>query len=184
MLRKVLVLAVASLVLSAGAATAAAGAATPYRPPPPVDYQAQVVATFNSSVGEVLYRRGWWYAETANQGFGFDKIYHKHNIKDKNIVGAVVQNPGTTSDEGGGRYVYTGAWQWRQCDVDGNCVVKDQRTVRVVVDYAPWSLAPARGMLGINTAYCQGDLQCPEWINQLGVGSVRGSVVAYVGKGS
>lgn len=157
------------------------------QPPPSVDYQAQVVETFKNSVGgDVLYRRGWWYTERPNDGFGFDKVYHKHNIKDNQIVGAVVRNPGTTEDAGGGRWVHTGVWQWRQCDVNGNCVVKDQRTVRVVIDYAPWGLAPDRGQLGINTAYCQGDLQCPEWINQLSARNIAsGSTdVMYVGKGS
>ena len=157
------------------------------RPPPSVDYQAQVVETFKSSAGgDVLYRRGWWYTERSNEGFGFDKVYHKHNIEDNQIVDAVVRNPGTTEDVGGGRWVHTGVWQWRQCDVNGNCTVKDQRTVRVVIDYAPWGLAPERGQLGINTAYCQGDLQCPEWINQLSARSNfrGGGGVEYVGKGS
>lgn len=150
------------------------------RPPPTVDYQAYVVEHFTNSVGdEVLYRRGWWYPETPGQGFGFDKVYWKHNIKDNQVVGAVVRNPGTVEDAGGGRWVHTGVWQWRQCDSSGNCQVKDQRTVRVVIDYAPWGLAPERGMLGVNTAYCEGDVQCPEWINELGAGRA-GFDVRYV----
>jgi hypothetical protein len=90
------------------------------RPPPTADYQAEVVEHFTNSAGdEVLYRRGWWYAEKPGQGFGFDKIYWKHNLKDNQVVGAVVNNPGTVSDEGGGRWVHTGLWQWRQCGTNG-----------------------------------------------------------------
>jgi len=55
----------------------------------------------------------------------------------------------------------------RQCDVNGDCTVIDQEIVRVVIDYAPWGAAPGRGQLGINTEYCEGKTQCPDWLNDL-----------------
>ena len=109
------------------------------RPPPSIDYQAYVVERFtNSAGGEVLYRRGWWYSDQPDRGFGFDKVYHKHNVGDNQIVGEVVQKPGNVDEVGGGRWVHQGLWQRRQCDVNGDCTVIDQEIVRVVIDYAPW----------------------------------------------
>lgn len=62
-----------------------------YRLPPPVSYQAFVRKVFTNSVGKpVFYRRGWWYPERPKDGFGYDKIFWKHSIKNNQVVAAPI----------------------------------------------------------------------------------------------
>lgn len=164
---------VAGAALCAGLMVATPGTAVAQRPPPSVGYQAHPVEHFvNPTGGEVLYRRGWWYAEQPNNGFGLDKVYHKHGITNNRVVELPVRYPKKMEDAGGGRYVHEGDFVLKECNLSG-CTEKDRRTVRVVIDYAPWSIAPERGHLGINTAYCVGDLVCPGWVNSVSPATTR-----------
>lgn len=179
-----LLLALVSLSLAASNSIAVAQPA-----PPPVDYQAEVVATMPNSVGDpVLYRRGWWYAETPNKGFGFDKVFHKHNITNDDVVRYVVGGPIKVENAGNGRWIHWGSFDRRDCGLTG-CTVLETVGVKVVIDYSNWGLAPERGMLGINTAYCEGYVRCPDWVNATApaVPTARGGEgepdVVYNGRG-
>ncbi len=146
------------------------------RPKPPVSYQAYVRKVFKNSVGgPVFYRRGYWYAETPKEGFGYDKVYWKHNIKNDQVVAAVVGGPMQVLSAGDKVWVHRGEFSRRVCKI-GGCAVRERVWVRAVIDYRPFKLAPNSGMVGVVTAYCEFGKdrpRCPEWINQVFGGPAR-----------
>lgn len=141
------------------------------RQPPSIEYQAEVVREMtNSTGGQAVLRRGWWYPEFANQGFGYDKIFHKHGITNTDVVAGTVAQPDDVINEGGGRYVHLRTLIEVTCDSVG-CVDTDSTIIRIVIDYSPWNAAPQYGQLGVNTAYCQEEpavVRCDSWVNELG----------------
>ena len=145
------------------------------RPEPPVSYQAYVRKVFTNSVGgPVFYRRGFWYAET-DRGFGFDKVFWKHNIKNDQVVAAVVRGPMEVRNQALGRWAHRGEFARRVCKLSG-CTVSERVWVRVAIDYNPFWGAPKSGMRGVVTAYCEFGKawpRCPEWINQVFGGPAR-----------
>ena len=146
------------------------------RPKPPVSYQAYVRKVFTNSVGDpVFYRRGYWYAETPNEGFGFDKVFWKHNIKNDQVVAAVVNGPMRVINLGNNRWNHRGEFDRRVCKLSG-CTVIERVRVLVAIDYNPFKLAPKSGMFGVVTAFCEfrkDRPRCPEWINQVFGGPAR-----------
>ncbi|WP_139319368.1 hypothetical protein [Pseudonocardia sp. Ae706_Ps2] len=146
------------------------------RPKPPVSYQAYVRKVFTNSVGDpVFYRRGYWYAETPNEGFGFDKVFWKHNIKNDQVVAAVVNAPMQVINKGMNRWNHRGEFLRRVCKLTG-CTVAERVRVLVAIDYNPFERAPKSGMLGVVTAFCElgkSRPRCPEWINHVFGGPAR-----------
>lgn len=146
------------------------------RPDPPMSYQAYVRKVFKNSVGgPVFYRRGFWYAERPDSGFGYDKVFWKHNIKNDQVVAAVVTGPMQVKNQGLGRWAHRGEFARRVCKLSG-CTVFERVWVRVGIDYNPFWGAPKSGMTGVVTAFCEFGKtrpRCPGWINQVFGGPAR-----------
>ncbi len=176
----ILVIVVACLFSVVGVSAAASEAPEPEamaaRPAPPVSYQAHVRKIFKNSVGgDVFYRRGYWYAETPDAGFGYDKVFWKHNIKNDQVVAAVVRAPMEVINKGNNRWNHRGEFLRRVCKLSG-CTVAERVRVLVAIDYNPFRLAPKSGMLGVVTAFCEFGKdrpRCPEWVNQVFGGPAR-----------
>jgi hypothetical protein len=129
--------------------------------PPPISYQATVVATFTNSVGgTVLYRQGWHAG--GSTGFGRDKVHNKHGITNDDIVAKVVNAPQQVlqdNQQTPGRWVHR-----KEALLVGLTGVTDRVWVRVVIEYHGWS---GPGQHGVVTAYCEGyPGRCPEWVNR------------------
>ena len=154
--------------------------------PPPSGYPVNevVMSTTDANNRTVLMRRGYWDANQPNGGFGYDKLYHKHNIKNKNAVKFVVRNPnGGTAQNGSTRRVYN-AWAHRiKCYVGIFCRVVDRREVKVAVDSRYDH--HAKGQKGVITGYCENPdraLRCPDWVDQsLNVQTLQGGKQAAEG---
>jgi hypothetical protein len=151
-------------------------------PPGSIEYQAQVLKRGNDNHGrEVILRRGF-YDKPTDSGFGYDKLFWKHNVADRSLPFAVVANPGASGvqpgdDDGdaaagpvGDRWWYEGVWQHRVCDVNHRCDVIESVTMRVIVEFETWQASPQSGDVGMITAYCKGMLRCPDWLNHLQAG--------------
>ncbi|MDN5918187.1 MAG: hypothetical protein L0I76_24335 [Pseudonocardia sp.] len=95
----------------------------------------------------------------GDAGFGYTKACQKHNFCNLNLIQATIEGRGDTSDEGGGRFKYTGH------------VVGDEVgdvTLIVIGDLNPQTArgaTPDGGPAGVITAYCAGAPRCPDPIN-------------------
>lgn len=127
---------------------------------PSIPYQALIVANFTNSLGgNVHYRRGWH--EGGSTGFGRDKVHLKHGITNDDIVRKVVREPQQAfrdSPSQPGRWVHR-----KEALLIGFSGVTDRVTVRVIIEYHGWQ---GPGQMGIVTAYCEGYVVCPSWVNR------------------
>lgn len=141
-------------------------------PPPPVSYQEYVVQVCKNTLNEnVYFRRGWWFTDQPNAGFGFDKIYHKHNIRVRDRICRTVREPTKVEPAGG-----PGGWAHERIFGEFDCrrgrpgcALVRSVVIRVIINYHGW-FGP--GQQGIVTAYCKyldKRPRCDEWINHPGV---------------
>lgn len=122
-------------------------------------------------------RRGFYciQANGTGLGFGYDKAWHRHNIKNLKSIQFVLQAPyyfEVASDIGGKGYNFVSYAQRKECDAEGNCEVKeDQKVVAATTtgnnDY--YYGMPAGHPIGLVTVYCDyGDplkLLCKDWVD-------------------
>lgn len=142
-----------------------------------MSYQAYVrkVFTISSAVRCSIYRRGFWYSERPDSGFGYDKVFWKHNIKNDQVVAAVATGPMQVKNQAPGRWAHRGEFAQRVCKLS-SCTVSERVWVTVAIDYNPFWRAPKSGMTGVVTAFCEfgkNRPRCPEWINQVFGGPAR-----------
>ncbi|MDV2992538.1 MAG: hypothetical protein N4J56_002192 [Chroococcidiopsis sp. SAG 2025] len=132
--------------------------------PPPPGYPVNeiVMSTVDAASRSIIMRRGYWDANT-DRGFGYDKIYHKHNIK--NAVKYVVETPnGSEPEQNQSVHIYY-AWAHRIRCRFLVCQVVDRRQVRVIVDFRYDK--SAKGQKGvINGYYIQNEPRCPDWVDK------------------
>lgn len=145
---------------------APAAADEPLKPPPSFDYQAEVVETFENSAGDpVVLRRGWWYEERPNKGFGFDKIFHKHGITNTAVIASLLKHPESVRELGPGRYNHVKTAKFISCSFEYGCLTLKEVSVILAVSYHDFY---GYGQFGVVTAYCDGypyPEKCPSWIN-------------------
>lgn len=156
-----LALVTASLLMSpAGAADAA---------PPPPGYPTNRVKTtaFNRTLGPIPIRQGFW-DSGPDEGFGFDKASHKHNLYTLSAQKRIMLSP-TIAKQRNGNYrltLYAGRYR---CS-GWNCKLVDKRTVygvhngRSYPDYFNFRVG---GRMGMQTAYCDNPdraPKCPNWV--------------------
>jgi len=166
-----------ALALAIAALSVAGGGTAAAQAPPPASYQAEVVDVCRNTLGEpVNFRRGWWFAQNDRQGFGFDKIYYKHGIQNREIVCRAVRQPtkveGPFPGSNGGGWAHERIFGEFDCRRGRpGCALVRSIVVRVIINYHGWSLQPDQQQ-GIVTAYCKyADKRprCPAWINNRGV---------------
>lgn len=158
---------VVGLIIGSVMFTAAGPAGAQDRPPPPpFDYQAEVVDTFANSDGDpVALRRGWWFADRPNKGFGYDKIVHKHGITNTSVIESLLRYPETVRELGPGRYNHIKVAKFISCSFEYGCLTLREVDVVLAVSYQDFR---GYGQLGVVTAYCDGfpyPQKCPSWIN-------------------
>jgi len=159
---RLLIALMAAALLLAPVRTAAA------HPPPPGYPTGKVKTTaFNATLGPIPVRQGYFDAD-ANQGFGFDKAYHKHNLYTLSAQKRIMLSP-TISKQSNGNYrltLYAGRYR---CS-GSTCTLVDKRTVLGIHDgrsykvYRGW---PVGGIMGMKTAYCKNpdrSWKCPNWV--------------------
>ena len=145
--------------------------------PPPKGYpSATVVRTvFNPKLAiSIPLRRGFYDAD-ADAGFGWDKLWNKHNIWDANAFKALGASPTQTWR---GRRVTLKTWAGKMsCGLFG-CKVTKQ--VELNVGVAPYyqksytytykkkkhtvPIATDKSIYGVVTAFCVGTVRCPNWV--------------------
>lgn len=132
-------------------------------PPPPGYPTNEIFGVVSTPPGTVYVRRGF-YDGDADQGFGFDKVYHKHNITSMDAIRFVLNTPKYVAE--GRQWKYTAyAYEWL-CDSSG-CELVQQIEVRGIWEptsfdtYYGW---PVGGQLGLMTMYCIGYIRCPNWV--------------------
>ncbi|WP_146078865.1 MULTISPECIES: hypothetical protein [unclassified Rathayibacter] len=135
---------------------------------PPAGYPStDTFATVSSSThGSFPIRRGFYDAD-IERGWGFDKVFHKHNIWSTNAMKKVMASTNSTL-QGNGNYnlkAYAGNYD---C-VDGRCVLREQ--VELLGIYNPRSYDlyygwPVGGKMGMQTLYCKqgGEARCADWV--------------------
>jgi hypothetical protein len=112
---------------------------------------------------EAVLRRGYYNRE-SDKGFGFDKMYHKHNLKRTGVFAFIIGNPdcGTLqNDKTTRRY---DAYAHRiECGFL-TCEITDIRHVFLTVNYR--HDVHARGQKGVITAFCEHEEPCANWVDQ------------------
>ena len=153
---------IAATLLIAPARTAEAN-------PPPPGYPTSKVKTtaYNRTLGPIPIRQGFWDAK-VDQGFGFDKAYHKHNLYTVSAQKRIMLSP-TILKQANGNYrltLYAGRYR---CSGSTSKLV-DRRTVLGIHNgrsYSKYHGWPVHGILGMSTAYCRNpdkDPKCPNWV--------------------
>lgn len=130
---------------------------------------ATIVATYHDADGRtVIYRSGTYNGST---GFGWQKVYQRHNIGSYNAIGFIAHNPDGGVPQGSDR-VYMAYANKLLCNATHtDCDVVDSLPVKLVVNYAKVSTyygVTINGVLGVKTAYCindDGALKCPDWVS-------------------
>jgi hypothetical protein len=123
---------------------------------------------------KALLRRGY-FNRTTGSGFGFDKMYHKHNLKQTGAFAFIVRNPDCGRLQGGTTQKYDAYAHRIECGLLG-CQVTDIRHVWLSVDRR--ALYPSEissedrranrtisGQKGVITAFCEGEIRCPTWVD-------------------
>ena len=127
---------------------------------------------------KVLLRRGY-FNRTTGTGFGFDKMFHKHNLKRAAVFAFVVRDPGCGQPQGAppSTTVRYGAYANHiECGLL-LCEVTDIRHILLVVDHRslrPHEISPEdrrahraiSGQKGVITAFCEGVIRCPDWVDR------------------
>ncbi|PYI69550.1 hypothetical protein CVV68_00030 [Arthrobacter livingstonensis] len=107
-------------------------------------------------------RRGF-YDATADQGFGWDKVYWKHNITSIAAIQFAMGGPGAWQ----GNDWATSAYANKIVCSGSTCKVTESIKVLTVSNKGSYSVyynQPVGGVLGLKTAYCIGYIKCPSWV--------------------
>jgi len=148
----------------------AIGALAAAGPPPPGYPTAEKVRPVwrDADARRVVLRRGF-YDHVTGRGFGWDKLYHRHNITNTNLVKFVTKEPSGGEPQGTARVYH--AWShYVEC---GRvvCTIKDRTQVRMVVEYGKRATIggwPAGNPVGVLTGYCvdpRYNPKCPWWVS-------------------
>lgn len=124
---------------------------------------------------KALLRRGYFNRQSG-AGFGFDKMYHKHNLKQTGVFAFIIRNPDCGHLQGGTTQRYDAYAHRIECGLLG-CEVTDIRHVWLAVDRRP--LFPSEispedrrahrtisGQKGVITAFCEGEIRCADWVDR------------------
>ncbi|GAA1481497.1 hypothetical protein GCM10009624_19370 [Gordonia sinesedis] len=137
----------------------------------------EILETYTDKCGnEVILRRGYWNSD-ANAGRGWDKIYHYHNMRNKDVIRDTVQSQCGTKDSADGKtLVYRKTFFVKTCKLTNPWVVvcEDQMdpppvTFRLVVQTGGNDRMPDGKSVGVVTGYCElrGTTQCPSWLSNI-----------------
>lgn len=110
-----------------------------------------------------LIRRGY-YDAARDRGFGFDKVYWKHNLT-VGAVRATTRGAQVRYPIGGTTYNYEADVLRIRCTGSGwarTCKAVEKRVVIAGHDFR--TNTPDGLAFGIVTAFCRGSIRCPDWV--------------------
>jgi hypothetical protein len=111
---------------------------------------------------QAVLRRGYWNNPTG-RGFGFDKMYHKHNLKRTEVFSYVLRNPNCGTPVGGHTRKYNAYAHLFRCSIL-SCEIVARKQVFLLVDYRNDPSIP--GQKGAITAYCENQTRCDNWVDR------------------
>ncbi|MGZ9829986.1 hypothetical protein ACXYTP_24020 [Tsukamurella ocularis] len=124
-------------------------------------------------------RRGIW-IPAIQDGFGFDKAYHKHNLTNYNVILGVIEHSGSPGPGSNPELLKYSAPIYRlKCETSTRgkqCQPTNQMVVVEVIvseesveslEFPPGSgnRVAVGGVQGVVTAYCKGMDRCPDWVS-------------------
>lgn len=129
---------------------------------------------------DIPLRRGF-YDSKWDEGFGYDKARHTHNLSNKDVILGVIEHAThaePSHNENAGYVQYSWNIVKTECSSrKGKCETVDKINVIVVVDEDSRETfktdhynVPVKGVTGVITAYCEGMTRCPDWVNDAGRG--------------
>ncbi|QUY61860.1 Hypotetical protein [Gulosibacter molinativorax] len=144
----------------------------PYALPPDGYPLQQVMGTASNPVlGSIPIRRGYFDSDTPSKGFGYDKAYHKHNIRTIPGLKWLLQSPNdSTKPQNNGCYDLI-SYVSRQVCTGTKCQTVEQIKMHAI--YSP-ALNESTlynvilvGKFGLVTSYCEmpnSATKCPDWV--------------------
>lgn len=144
---------------------------------PPAGYPAhelKAVVVNPNLHGTLPIRRGFYNADSdsAANGFGYDKAYHRHGFRDLESIKWVMMSSNISVE--GNAHVFRAYAQRFECTL-GFCTERERVEIRAVVSfnftdhYGPVSF-PQKVTLGLLTIYCvypgqgKNKLKCDQWV--------------------
>ncbi len=126
----------------------------------------QVLWQWKDSLGTPFVLRRGYYNAATDRGFGFDKVYWKHNLTERAVM-ATTKWPRIRTHIGGTTWNYdtdvlrvrcSGWGPWRTCKV------VEKKVVRAGHDFRKNHAGADAKAFGIVTAFCLGTVRCPDWV--------------------
>ena len=171
-------LVIATLALSLSVATLASPADAA---PPPAGYPSATVisVTHNARLGVGIPLRRGFYDGDQDAGFGWDKLWNKHNIWDANAVKVLAASPSATQQSAGSKRYNLATWTGK---ITCNPLCKVTAQVELTLAVAPYyqksytyksrltgknvvvPIATNQTTYGVVTGYCKGTVRCPKWV--------------------
>jgi hypothetical protein len=111
---------------------------------------------------DAVLRRGYFNKSTG-AGFGFDKMYHKHNLKRTGVFAYIIRNPNCGSPQSDTTRRYEAYAHLISCGLL-SCEVAEIRRVFLVVNYRNDPKIP--GQKGVITAFCENQVRCADWVDR------------------
>lgn len=146
-------------------------------PPPPGYPSATIISvTMNPRLGIGIPLRRGFYDADQDAGFGWDKLWSKHNIWDSNAVKVLAASPNATPN--GSRYNLA-TWAGKlSCTPQCRVTAQVQLTLGVAPYYQKSytytsrltgkavvvPIATNNTLYGVVTGYCVGTVRCPKWV--------------------
>lgn len=156
----------ASVILTAICGIALTSALPAQAAPPSKGYPTNEIKAWARDVTGYSYpiRRGF-YDSDVDKGFGFDKIYHKHNLRSLGAIQFVFRSPHITYE--GKDVKYTAYANKLRCNTTRTkCTVDASYKVYGIgnkIHENKYYNQPVGGILGVKTTYCIGVIRCPDW---------------------
>lgn len=165
-------------------------ATSAYAAPPPAGYNTAKIKSnpYNSELGTIPIRQGYWDSNVPNAGFGFDKAVHKHNITSLTALNRLAASTNVYYQSGTDNWRLTTYTAYYTCS-GSTCTATAKRTVRFIYNdnsYTKYSGWPVGGKLGLQTAYCDnpdGAFKCPSWVTNAIVNPGQSAAQAAPGSG-
>lgn len=149
-------------LFGAGAAPASAD------PTPPSDkwnVKANLLLASKTEGYKTVPLRLGYYNDRLNRGFGWRKIYSKHNITNLAAIRYVTRSP-NRGKLGAKRWLMTAYARKWHCSA-GRCSLNAIIRVEQVIYFGPIDGNPKPGPFGVNTQYCVGyNPKCPNWVTK------------------
>lgn len=143
----------------------------------------EIMAEWDDACGNPVVLRRGYYDTGRERGFGWDKVYHRHNIAQQFVIADVVSSSCGEEEDTGTARKYFKSYYMKDCAwlTPQKLICEDVEPpvrVKVVVESSAVDgegrpLTPDGKQKGVITAFClTGELRCPDWVstrNKVGI---------------